>query len=87
MESASDSEPPRADGRIPFTFRIGVTGHRDLADPDTLRMRIREAIVQLLAIVPVASRAGLALVVVTALARERTGWPRSKHWPPEPGGR
>ncbi len=68
MESASDSGPPRGDGRIPFTFRIGVTGHRDLADPETLRLRIREAIVQLLAIVPVASRAGLALVVVTPLA-------------------
>jgi hypothetical protein len=68
MESASDSGPPRGDGRIPFTFRIGVTGHRDLADPETLRMRIREAIVQLLAIVPVAPGAGLALVVVTALA-------------------
>ena len=68
MESASDSGPPRGDGRIPFTFRIGVTGHRDLADPETLRLRIREAIVQLLAIVPVAPGAGLALVVVTALA-------------------
>ena len=68
MEPASDSGPPRGDGRIPFTFRIGVTGHRDLADPETLRLRIREAIVQLLAIVPVAPGAGLALVVVTALA-------------------
>jgi hypothetical protein len=68
MESASDSGPPRGDGRVPFTFRIGVTGHRDLADPETLRLRIREAIVQLLAIVPVAPGAGLALVVVTALA-------------------
>lgn len=68
MEPASDSAPPRGDGRIPFTFRIGVTGHRDLADPEALRRRIREAIVQLLAIVPVAPGAGLALVVVTALA-------------------
>ena len=54
MESASDSGPPRGDGRIPFTFRIGVTGHRDLADPDALRPRIREAIVRLLTLAPVA---------------------------------
>ena len=44
MEPAPESEPQRGDGRIPFTFRIGVTGHRDLADPDALRPRIREAI-------------------------------------------
>lgn len=68
MEPAPGSEPPRGDGRIPFTFRIGVTGHRDLADPDALRPRIREAIVRLLTLVPVAPGAGLALVVVSALA-------------------
>jgi hypothetical protein len=68
MESASDSETPRGDGRIPFTFRIGVTGHRDLADPEALRPRIREAISRLLTLVPVAPGAGLALVVVSALA-------------------
>ena len=33
MEPARQSRPPGGDGRIPFTFRIGVTGHRDLADP------------------------------------------------------
>jgi SMODS and SLOG-associating 2TM effector domain 1 len=68
MEPAPDSEPLRGDGRIPFTFRIGVTGHRDLTDPDALRPRIREAIVRLLMLVPVAPGAGLALVVVSALA-------------------
>ena len=68
MEPAPEREPLRGDGRIPFTFRIGVTGHRDLADPDALRPRIREAIVRLLTLVPVAHGAGLALVVVSALA-------------------
>ena len=68
MGPAGETGTQGGDGRIPFTFRIGVTGHRDLADPETLRLRIREAIVQLLAIVPVAPGAGLALVVVTALA-------------------
>ena len=68
MGPAGETGAQGGDGRIPFTFRIGVTGHRDLADPETLRLRIREAIVQLLAIVPVAPGAGLALVVVTALA-------------------
>jgi nucleoside 2-deoxyribosyltransferase len=68
MESVPESEPPRGDGRIPFTFRIGVTGHRDLDQPDDLRQPIREAILRLLTLVPVAPGAGLALVVVSALA-------------------
>ena len=62
------SELPQGDGRIPFTFRIGVTGPRDLADPDAIQGRIREAIAQLLTLVPVAPETGLALVVVSALA-------------------
>jgi SMODS and SLOG-associating 2TM effector domain 1 len=68
MEPAPDSEPPRGDGRIAFTFRIGVTGHRELDKPDDLRQPIREAIGQLVTLVPVAPGAGLALVVVSALA-------------------
>ena len=68
MGPAPESEPSRGDGRIPFTFRIGVTGHRDLVDPDSLRVPIREAIKRLLTIVPVAPGAGLALVVISALA-------------------
>jgi hypothetical protein len=65
MEPAPDSEPPRGDGRIAFTFRIGVTGHRELDKPDDLRQPIREAIAQLVMLVPVAPGAGLALVVVS----------------------
>ncbi len=68
MEPGRESEGPGGDGRIPFTFRIGVTGHRDLADPDALRAPIREAVSRLKEMVPVAPGAGLALVVVSALA-------------------
>jgi SMODS and SLOG-associating 2TM effector domain 1 len=68
MDPAPDSEPPRGDGRIPFTFRIGVTGHRKLDKPDDLREPVQKAILRLLTLVPVAPGAGLALVVVSALA-------------------
>jgi hypothetical protein len=68
MEPAGETSTPGGDGRIPFTFRIGVTGHRELADPDALRLRIREAIKQLLMHVPVAPGTGMARVVVSALA-------------------
>jgi len=68
MGPGRESEAPRGDGRIPFTFRIGVTGHRDLADPDALRPTIREAVSRLKEMVPVAPGAGLATVVVSALA-------------------
>jgi nucleoside 2-deoxyribosyltransferase len=68
MEPGRESSASGGDGRIPFTFRIGVTGHRDLADPDALRAPIREALLRLTKNVPVAPGAGLALVVVSALA-------------------
>jgi nucleoside 2-deoxyribosyltransferase len=68
MDPAPGSEPLCGDGRIPFTFRIGVTGHRELDTPDELRRPIREAIVRLLTLVTAAPGAGLALVVVSALA-------------------
>jgi uncharacterized phage-like protein YoqJ len=67
MEPAQKSRPPGGDGRIPFTFRIGVTGHRDLADPNALRAPIREAVRQLKEIVPV-SPEEVVLVVISALA-------------------
>jgi hypothetical protein len=67
MGPGAENEP-RRDGRIPFTFRIGVTGHRELDKPDDLREPIREAISRLLTLVPVAPGAGLALVVISALA-------------------
>ncbi len=36
--------PLSGNGRVPFTFRIGVTGHRELPDPQSLIPAIREAI-------------------------------------------
>jgi SMODS and SLOG-associating 2TM effector domain 1 len=68
MALEPESERPRADGRIPFTFRIGVTGHRELDKPDDLREQIRQALVRLLTLVRLAPGAGLALVAVSALA-------------------
>lgn len=68
MKPAPEGVPPRGDGCIPFTFRIGVTGHRELEKPDDLRQPIREAIFRLLTLVPNAPAGGLALVVVSALA-------------------
>ncbi len=68
MEPAPESAAPYGEGRIPFTFRIGVTGHRRCDKPEELRERIRQAIARLLTLAPVAPGAGLALVVVSALA-------------------
>jgi hypothetical protein len=55
MESAQPSEKPGGDGRIPFTFRIGVTGHRDLADPESFRAPIDEELCRLKELVPVSA--------------------------------
>ena len=68
MGPAWETNAPGGDGRIPFTFRIGVTGHRDLANPDELRAAVRKALRGLIELLPVASAAGLTPVVVSALA-------------------
>ncbi len=68
MEPAQRSEKPGRDGRIPFTFRIGVTGHRDLADPDSFCAPIGEALRRRKELVPVSPGVGLVPVVVSALA-------------------
>jgi hypothetical protein len=68
MEPAQRGVAPGSDGRIPFTFRIGVTGHRDLADPDALRAPVREALSRLMKLAHLAPEARLDLVVVSALA-------------------
>jgi hypothetical protein len=57
--------PPSPDGHIPITFRIGVTGHRTLADPEALRAPIREAIGRLKELLPAQE---FVLIVVSALA-------------------
>ncbi len=59
------AEEPGRDGRIPITFRIGVTGHRKLADPEALRAPIREALARFRKLLPVPEP---VLVVVSALA-------------------
>jgi SMODS and SLOG-associating 2TM effector domain 1 len=59
---------PSTDGRIPFTFRIGVTGHRKLHDPESLAQAVREAISRLKGLVPSSPSSGLVTVVISALA-------------------
>ncbi len=68
MRPAPESTPAGGDGRIPFTFRIGVTGHRELDHADDLREPVREAISRLLTLVPIPPGAGLAVVVLSSLA-------------------
>jgi hypothetical protein len=36
--------PPEGEGELPFSLRIGVTGHRQLSDPDALVPAVRDAI-------------------------------------------
>jgi hypothetical protein len=57
-----------ADGRIPFTFRIGVTGHRKLDNPAYLGPAVHEAVGRLMRLLPVTSGTELVPVVVSALA-------------------
>ena len=68
MGPAWETGAQGGDGRIPFTFRIGVTGHRELDDPDGLRAAVRKALRGLIELLPVAPTAGLTPVVVSALA-------------------
>ncbi len=59
--------PDSDQGRIPFTFRIGVTGHRKLADPAALIPAVREALRGITERLPGAG-AEPRLLVVSALA-------------------
>jgi hypothetical protein len=68
MEPVQPSEKPGGRGCIPFTFRIGVTGHRDLADPDSFCAPIGEALRRLKKLVSVSPGVGLVPVVISALA-------------------
>jgi hypothetical protein len=68
MGPAWETGAQGGDGRIPFTFRIGVTGHREFDDPDELRAAVRKALRGLIELLPVAPNAGLTPVVVSALA-------------------
>ena len=56
------------DGRIPFRLRIGVTGHRTLADGDELAQRVREALDRIRSHVPATATTPVLLTVVSPLA-------------------
>jgi hypothetical protein len=58
---------PEGEGRLPFALRIGVTGHRELADPDALVPAIDEAI-QALTQRVLGSQAAPSLLIISALA-------------------
>jgi hypothetical protein len=89
MEPAQPGEKPDSDGRIPFTFRIGVTGHRDLADPDSFRVPIDKALRRLKEFVPVSPRyysdSPGSLQMGSPFFRPGSG-PRFGDRPPEVGG-
>lgn len=59
---------PDADGRIPFTLRIGVTGHRKFENPASVTRITLEALGQIKTMVPALPEAGLEIVVISALA-------------------
>jgi Protein of unknown function (DUF4231) len=73
-------------GRIQFDFRIGITGHRRLDDPDALVPAIREALRLLRDLLPEHADSYVVLVVVSSLAegadrlvaRELLAEPRSR---------
>ena len=58
---------PEGEGRLPFALRIGVTGHRELANPDALVPAIDEAI-QALTQRVLGPQAEPSLLVISALA-------------------
>ena len=58
---------PQGEGRLPFVLRIGVTGHRTLADPDTVGPAVRAAIQGLIERF-LGPAADPALLVISALA-------------------
>ena len=59
--------PDSSQGQIPFTFRIGVTGHRELADPAALIPAVQDAIEGITTRL-LGAGAEFRLVVVSALA-------------------
>jgi hypothetical protein len=59
---------PDGQGRIRFNFRVGITGHRRLDDPDALVPAIREALRQLRELLPEHADSDVVLVVVSSLA-------------------
>src|SRR5579862_8838725 len=72
LEHGSDDQPvslrPGSQGRILFDFRIGITGHRHLNDPDALLPAIRKALQLLTDLLPVHAGPDVVLVAVSSLA-------------------
>ncbi len=58
---------PEGEGRLPFALRVGVTGHRTLADPDALVPAVRAAIEGLIERF-LGPEADPTLLVISALA-------------------
>ncbi len=58
---------PEGEGRLPFMLRIGVTGHRELADPEALVPAISQAI-QVLSERALGVRADPSKLIISALA-------------------
>ena len=58
---------PAGEGRLPFVLRIGVTGHRELADPGSLGPAVRTAIQGLVERL-LGPGAAPSLLVISALA-------------------
>src|SRR5579872_226836 len=59
---------PDEQGRIRFDFRVGITGHRRLENPDALIPAIREAVALLRDLLPEHADSDVDLVVVSSLA-------------------
>jgi conflict system pore-forming effector with SLATT domain len=55
-------------GRIPFRLRVGVTGHRVLADEEALAAKVREALARVERPAPATPSTPVALTVVSSLA-------------------
>lgn len=68
LAAESTPEKPEDDGRIPFTFRIGVTGHRQLGDSPATTAAVRDALTRLTKLFPRSGATDVAPIVVSALA-------------------
>lgn len=57
-----------SNGRIAFDFRIAITGHGQLEDPEALAPAVREAVRRLLDLLPQHPESDVAVVAVSSLA-------------------
>lgn len=66
--SMIDPQRSGSQGRIPFRLRIGVTGHRKLADEEAITAQVRRVLQRLRELVPSTPRTPVLFTVVSALA-------------------